>query len=146
MAPPSAVIIEEVVIGISGPNADRKLPTTHNAPPSACRLYFSVRPLFHASIVAKDRLMGIAISCSPTFRNEDPLPPSTSLGDFLSLVCRELFSSGCMCFVIAQCFYRCCHWPSAPGNAKTRIPIRNAGSYKSGGDLLSTFSVAHPTR
>tara|TARA_Y100000589_G_scaffold39246_1_gene32909 strand:+ start:1657 stop:1962 length:306 start_codon:yes stop_codon:yes gene_type:complete len=83
VAPPSAVISEEVVIGIRGPNADRKLLTTHNAAPLACSLYFSVKPLFHASIVAKDRLTGIAISCCPTFRNEDPLSSSTSLGDFL---------------------------------------------------------------
>ena len=27
---------------------------------------------------------------------------------------------------------------------KTRIPIRNAGFHKSGGDLISTFKVAHP--
>ena len=146
VAPPSSVVVIEVVIGVRGSNANRKLPATHSAPPSALLLCISAELSFHASIVAKCLLMGITISCSPSFRNEDPPSRSASVDDFLAAVCRALFSSVFLCFVMAQCFYRCCHWPSGPGNAKTRIPIRNAGSYKSGGDLLSAFTAAHPTR
>ena len=43
-------------------------------------------------------------------------------------------------------FFYWFHWPPGSENTKTRIPIRNAGFHKSGGDLISTLEVAHPTR
>ena len=43
-------------------------------------------------------------------------------------------------------FFYWFHWPPGSENTKTRIPIRNAGFHKSGGDLISTFKVAHPTQ
>ena len=69
-----------------------------------------------------------------------------SLGDWVTWNCGQIIRSVFLfVFWHGSMFLYCFHWPPGSENTKTLIPIRNAGFHKSGGDLFSTFTVAHPT-